>query len=85
MVDALHIKNNFFVSQVYGWGNNRYGQVGTGGTGTYPRPTLITSLVNAEVVQIACGQFHSLAVTRDGRYFYLFPCYTFYTICRLFF
>ena len=52
---------------VYGWGSSRYGQVGTGGTGRYPRPTLLMNLVGIGVIHVACGQFHSLAVTNDGR------------------
>ncbi|XP_069977308.1 uncharacterized protein ca isoform X2 [Penaeus vannamei] len=52
---------------VYGWGNSRYGQVGTGSTGRYPRPTLLTSLEGKGIVNIACGQFHSMAVSEDGK------------------
>ena len=53
--------------QVYGWGNSRYGQVGTGNTGRYPRPTLLLQLNGIGIIHVACGQFHSLAVTSDGR------------------
>ncbi|XP_045605152.1 uncharacterized protein ca isoform X2 [Procambarus clarkii] len=52
---------------VYGWGNNRYGQVGTGGTGRHPRPTLLTSLEGKGIISVSCGQFHSLAVSEDGK------------------
>ena len=52
--------------QVYGWGSNRYGQVGTGGTGRCPRPTPVSALEGKGIVAIACGQFHSLGVSDDG-------------------
>ncbi|XP_053656364.1 uncharacterized protein ca isoform X2 [Cherax quadricarinatus] len=52
---------------IYGWGSNKYGQVGTGGTGRHPRPTLLTSLEGKGIISVACGQFHSLAVSEDGK------------------
>ncbi|RXG50709.1 Ultraviolet-B receptor UVR8 [Armadillidium vulgare] len=58
---------NMKTYSVYGWGSSRYGQVGTGGTGRYPRPTLISSFINVKVIHVACGQYHSLAVTKEGK------------------
>lgn len=52
---------------VYGWGSSKYGQVGTGGTGRYPRPTLLVSMEGKGIISVACGQFHSLAVSEDGK------------------
>ncbi|XP_042235207.1 uncharacterized protein LOC121874922 isoform X2 [Homarus americanus] len=52
---------------VYGWGSNKYGQVGIGGTGRCPRPTLLASLEGKGIISVACGQFHSLAVSEDGK------------------
>lgn len=52
--------------QIYGWGNSRYGQVGTGSTGRCPRPTLLAALEGKGIISVACGQFHSLAVSEDG-------------------
>ncbi|MPC11191.1 Ultraviolet-B receptor UVR8 [Portunus trituberculatus] len=51
---------------VYGWGSNKYGQVGVGGTGRCPRPTLVSALEGKGIVSVACGQFHSLCVSDDG-------------------
>ncbi|CAL4106537.1 unnamed protein product, partial [Meganyctiphanes norvegica] len=52
---------------VYGWGSSKYGQVGCGGTNRYPRPSFIMELEGKNVVAVACGQFHSLAITKDGK------------------
>ncbi|XP_066977606.1 uncharacterized protein ca isoform X2 [Macrobrachium rosenbergii] len=52
---------------VYGWGSNKYGQVGVGGTGRFPRPTLVCSLDGKGIISIGCGQFHSLGVSEDGK------------------
>ncbi|XP_063967097.1 probable E3 ubiquitin-protein ligase HERC4 isoform X2 [Lytechinus pictus] len=61
--------------RVYSWGGNDEGQLGNGipqKKGTYrarPKPRLIKSVSDVGVVQIACGDYHSLALTRDGRLF----------------
>ncbi len=50
---------------VWGWGRNQSGQVGTGESmNQYNRPVLIEGL--ADVVHLAAGQEHALAVTADG-------------------
>jgi hypothetical protein len=38
-----------------------------GGSGAGPRPRRLLGLAHCEVVGVACGRFHSLAVTRGGQ------------------
>ena len=54
------------LSQVYGWGSSKYGQVGTGTTHIYSRPMLIETLSTAHCVDIVCGQYHTLALTAEA-------------------
>ncbi|HKE40834.1 MAG TPA: FG-GAP-like repeat-containing protein [Casimicrobiaceae bacterium] len=59
---TLALKNN---GTVMGWGLNDLGEVGDGTSGTNrPNPTAVSGLNN--VVQVSAGQFHSLALRRDG-------------------
>lgn len=53
--------------QVYTWGYNNSGQVGSGSTANQPIPRRVTScLQNKVVVNIACGQMCSMAVVENG-------------------
>lgn len=54
--------------QLFVWGSNVCGQCGleNDSTAVYPIPKLVKSLATKQVVQIACGQFHSLALTAGG-------------------
>ncbi|XP_076055438.1 RCC1 and BTB domain containing protein claret isoform X3 [Oratosquilla oratoria] len=52
---------------VYGWGSSKYGQVGTGSTGRFPHPMVISCLEGASITSVACGQFHSMAVSATGK------------------
>ena len=50
---------------VYTWGSNDYGQLGVGQTEKYRAlPTKLRGL--KEITEIACGDFHVLAVNKDG-------------------
>jgi alpha-tubulin suppressor-like RCC1 family protein len=50
---------------VWAWGHNQYGTLGLGGTSNYEHtPTQVPGLTN--VVGIAAGTYHSLAVKGDG-------------------
>ena len=52
---------------VYGWGSNTHGQCGTGSAGPpVHTPQLLGGLVGRNVVAVAAGAGHSLAVTSDG-------------------
>lgn len=54
--------------QLWTWGANFWGQLGIG-TDTPSELTLLTSLQNETIIKIACGSYHSLALTRDGKLF----------------
>lgn len=55
--------------EVYGWGFNDKGQLGLGHRFNQEHPQRINSLVtnySAEIVEVACGQQHSVAVSKSG-------------------
>ncbi|XP_016101416.1 RCC1 and BTB domain-containing protein 2-like isoform X2 [Sinocyclocheilus grahami] len=53
--------------EVYAWGYNNSGQVGSGSTANQPSPRRVSScLQNKVVVNIACGQLCSMAVLDNG-------------------
>lgn len=53
---------------MYCWGSNLYGQLGLGPiVQESPYPQLITSLNHSRIVDVAAGQYHSAALTADGR------------------
>ncbi|CAD6229421.1 GSCOCG00006584001-RA-CDS [Cotesia congregata] len=55
------------VSYVYGWGQNTCGQVGSGISTNQNTPRKINSgLAGKKIIQIACGQTSSVAVTNNG-------------------
>lgn len=49
---------------VWAWGDNEYGQLGTGNRNTSPLPVQVKGLTG--VVAIAAGAYHSVAVRDDG-------------------
>ena len=53
--------------QIYGWGSNDYGQIGTTGAVIYKRPVHIEALNTEMCVAVTCGQYHTAALTHDGR------------------
>ena len=57
---------------LYTWGNNKYGQLGTGDYNTRSFPTLVKGFVDSsgavyKVGDIACGLYHCLALTTTGQ------------------
>lgn len=54
--------------QLYCWGGNNLNQCGleNDSTAVYPIPKLVKTLATKQIVQIACGQYHSLALTNSG-------------------
>uniref|UniRef100_A0A6B2LH98 Uncharacterized protein n=1 Tax=Arcella intermedia TaxID=1963864 RepID=A0A6B2LH98_9EUKA len=62
--------------ELFGWGHNKYGELGVGPTLHVLRPSKISipidkkeriSTLNIpEIVQIGCGSMHSMALLRDG-------------------
>ncbi|KMT09131.1 hypothetical protein BVRB_6g132380 [Beta vulgaris subsp. vulgaris] len=53
--------------KVWCWGANSNYELGTGDKVGGWRPRLISSLEEVRIVQIACGGYHSLALTEDGK------------------
>ncbi|XP_026683718.1 uncharacterized protein LOC103515133 [Diaphorina citri] len=54
-------------SGVYAWGSSQYGQLGIGLIDQSPHPRIIPALANIRVVSISAGQYHSLAITSQGK------------------
>ncbi|KAH0615832.1 hypothetical protein JD844_026393 [Phrynosoma platyrhinos] len=55
--------------RVYSWGAGAFGQLGTGELGDRLIPRTINALSTYTVIQVACGHYHSIALTKDGRVF----------------
>ena len=55
--------------QIYSWGYNGNGELGHGSASpsVNPAPTKIAKLEQFQVKQVACGYYHSMALTRDGK------------------
>lgn len=62
---TLAVTNN----GLYAWGASQYGQLGLGRVLQTPNPKLISCLANEIVVDAVAGQYHSVALTMDGRVF----------------
>lgn len=48
---------------VYSWGYNGYGELGLGDTDIRLSPTRISALKNTKVIQVSCGERHTLLIT----------------------
>lgn len=55
--------------KLYGWGWNKFGQIGVGDNIDHCLPQLVKFPSNQKVVQIACGWRHTLAVTERQNVF----------------
>ncbi|KAJ6369719.1 hypothetical protein OIU76_028046 [Salix suchowensis] len=51
---------------LWAWGNNEYGQLGTGDTQPRSQPITVHGLSGLTLVDIAAGGWHSTALTHDG-------------------
>ncbi|XP_015762013.1 PREDICTED: uncharacterized protein LOC107341105 [Acropora digitifera] len=52
---------------VYSWGSSQYGQLGQGDTQQQTRPVYVTELSDKKCIAVACGHYHSLALSVDHR------------------
>uniref|UniRef100_H2LCV9 RCC1 and BTB domain containing protein 2 n=1 Tax=Oryzias latipes TaxID=8090 RepID=H2LCV9_ORYLA len=53
--------------EVFAWGYNNSGQVGSGSTANQPTPRRVSSCLQSKVVvNVACGYAHTLALTDEG-------------------
>lgn len=50
--------------QLFGWGSDAHGQLGLSGE-PQPTPKIVRGLATAHVIQVVCGQTHSLALTNS--------------------
>jgi alpha-tubulin suppressor-like RCC1 family protein len=57
-VSSLH-----FVLLVYAWGTGTKGELGTGLLETQLDPVILEGLKGKNIVQVSCGEYHSLAVS----------------------
>ncbi|XP_043498025.1 uncharacterized protein LOC122521394 isoform X1 [Polistes fuscatus] len=62
---TLAVTNN----GIYAWGSSKYGQLGLGKVLQCSSPELITSLAQEMIIDAVAGQYHSMALTADGRVF----------------
>jgi alpha-tubulin suppressor-like RCC1 family protein len=55
---------------IYGWGWNKFGQIGCGSHCEYQLiPFNMNGLISEKFKAISCGAYHSMALTKDGRVF----------------
>lgn len=52
--------------KLYSYGYGEYGTLGLGGLCFSPVPKIIQSLSDRVIIQIACGESHSLALTGNN-------------------
>ena len=55
--------------QLFAVGKGNFGSLGLGGTIFAPNPRLINKLSNKKIVSIACGMYHTLALSNIGDVF----------------
>ena len=53
-------------NEIYCWGKNEYGQLGLENTDNQNTPILCSSLLNEDIVDIKCGDDHTLVLTSNG-------------------
>jgi RCC1 and BTB domain-containing protein len=61
-----HLKKKKDENEVYAWGDNLYGQLGTGNNEDKNAPALVSTLKNKKVKRVHCGGIHSFCITEDG-------------------
>lgn len=59
--------NNLLSTELWTWGDIKYGQLGIGDSIARSRPCEVTKLNHLGVKKISCGSYHTLVLTLDGR------------------
>ncbi|XP_024118863.1 probable E3 ubiquitin-protein ligase HERC4, partial [Oryzias melastigma] len=54
---------------VFGWGRNKFGQLGLNDTNDRCFPALLKSLRSQKVIDVSCGEDHTAALTKEGGVF----------------
>ncbi|XP_076021332.1 putative E3 ubiquitin-protein ligase HERC4 isoform X2 [Genypterus blacodes] len=54
---------------VFGWGRNKFGQLGLNDNNDRSFPTLLKSLRSQRVIYVSCGEDHTAALTKEGGVF----------------
>uniref|UniRef100_A0A8C6Q9Q1 HECT and RLD domain containing E3 ubiquitin protein ligase 4 n=1 Tax=Nothobranchius furzeri TaxID=105023 RepID=A0A8C6Q9Q1_NOTFU len=58
-----------FSGAIFGWGCNKFGQLGLNDTSDRCCPALLKSLRSQKVIYISCGEDHTAALTKEGGVF----------------
>lgn len=65
--DSVCVATLYIDGVVYAWGHNGYSQLGNGTTNQGIVPIQVcTNLLIKQVVEVACGSHHSMALAADG-------------------
>ena len=54
---------------MYSWGEGKFGRLGHGCEKNYAVPTKVEDIMNESITQIACGGFHTAAISSSGKLF----------------
>ncbi|KAL2610465.1 hypothetical protein R1flu_029038 [Riccia fluitans] len=65
-VGAFHNLALLESGELWAWGNNEYGQLGIGDTQPRAQPVQVKGLDGLDLVDIAAGGWHSMALTANG-------------------
>jgi len=66
----LHIDEG----KIYTYGFGEYGALGLYGVMSVSIPSLVKSISNKKVIQIACGAFHTMALTCNNYLYLMHKC-----------
>jgi alpha-tubulin suppressor-like RCC1 family protein len=60
---------SYLVNELYAWGYNKFGQLGTGDTTNRLTPQIVGFFNDKKLKKIDAGEYHSLALT--GKYLHI--------------